>query len=223
MTPSNGSTPLPYPARRPRRPYDRPIGERLHVPAREGRAISVEAGRSFRVVDLEGGQVADTWAFVADDPGEFHSAQHTRVHVGRLFPRPGEQFVTNARRPILLLEEDTTPGIHDMLCAACDPPRYRGLGVDGWHASCEQNLQTALRDVGVEPPRYAPQPINLFMNTPAQADGTIAWLPAPTKAGDYVQLHAELDLVLVVSACPQDIVQINERNPTSVEIELLDA
>jgi uncharacterized protein len=173
------------------------------------------------VVDLEGGQVADTWAFVAEASHEFHSAQHTRVHVGRLFPRPGEEFVTNARRPILLFEDDATPGIHDMLCAACDPPRYRGLGVEGSHASCEENLQTALRAVGVEAPRYAPQPINLFMNTPAEADGTIAWLPAPTRAGDYVQLRAELDLVLVVSACPQDIVQINERNPTSVEIELL--
>jgi uncharacterized protein len=108
-----------------------------------------------------------------------------------------------------------------MLCAACDPPRYQGLGVDGWHASCEQNLQTALRDVGVEPPRYAPQPINLFMNTPAEADGTIAWLPAPTRAGDYVQLRAELDLVLVVSACPQDIVPINGLNPTPIAIELL--
>lgn len=203
------------------RPYHPPIGERLHVPAREGRATRVDAGRSVRIVDVEGGQVADTWAFVAEDPREHHSAQHTRVHVGRLFPRAGEQFVTNARRPILLLEEDATPGIHDMLCAACDPPRYHGLGVEGWHASCEENLQNALREVGVEPPPYAPQPINLFMNTPAQADGTIAWLPAPTKAGDYVQLRAELDLVLVVSACPQDIVQINARNPTAVAIELL--
>jgi uncharacterized protein YcgI (DUF1989 family) len=197
------------------------VNELVDVPAREGRAVRVAAGQRFRVIDVEGGQVADTWAFVADDPGEFHSAQHTRVHVGRLFPRPGEQFVTNARRPLLLLEEDATPGIHDMLCAACDPARYAGLGVDGWHASCQENLQTALRAIGVEPPRFAPQPINLFMNTPAQADTTIAWLPAPTKAGDYVQLRAELDLVLAVSSCPQDIVRINDGNPTRVAIELL--
>ena len=108
-----------------------------------------------------------------------------------------------------------------MLVAACDPERYLGLGVEGWHASCQENLQTALRDVGVDPPRFAPQPINLFMNTPARADGTIDWLPAPTKAGDYVQMRAELDIVLVVSACPQDIIQINERNPGPIEIELL--
>ena len=51
--------------------------------------MRVEAGRRFRVVDVEGGQVADTWAFVAEDPGEHHSAQHTRAVVDRLFPRPG--------------------------------------------------------------------------------------------------------------------------------------
>jgi uncharacterized protein len=197
------------------------VPETIHVPAREGRAVRVDAGARFRIVDPEGGQVADTWAFVTDDPGEFHSSQHTRVYNSRLFPAPGEHFVTNTRRPILLLEEDATPGIHDMLCAACDPERYRGLGVEGWHASCQENLQSALRSIGVEPPRFAPQPINLFMNTPAQADGTIAWLPAPTRPGDSVTMRAELDVVLVVSACPQDIVAINDRNPGPIEIELL--
>jgi hypothetical protein len=198
------------------------IGETVPIPAREGRAVRVDAGRRFRVIDVEGGQVADTWAFVADDPGEYHSAQHTRAVVDRLFPSPGEQFVTNRRRPILTLEEDNSPGIHDMLIAACDPARYEGLGVEGWHASCEENLQRALEALGVRPiPRFAPQPINLFMNTPALADGTIDWRPAPTKAGDHVVLRAELDLVFAVSACPQDIVAINEKNPTPIEIELL--
>ncbi len=198
-----------------------PPTETVHIPAREGRAIGLRAGDRVRVIDPAGGQVADLFAFTIDDPSEYHSAEHTRVHVNRLFPRVGQQFVTNRRRPILTLEADDSPGIHDMLCAACDPTRYEGLGAEGWHASCQENLQTALQGAGVEPPRFAPQPINLFMNTPAQPDGTIAWLPAPTKAGDYVLLRAELDLVLVVSACPQDIIQINESRPTPVEIELL--
>jgi hypothetical protein len=196
--------------------------ETIHIPAREGRAVRVEAGSSFRVVDVEGGQVADTWAFVANDPGEHHSAQHTRAYVDRLFPRPGERFVTNRRRPILTLEEDNTPRVHDMLIAACDPPRYEGLGVEGWHASCEENLQRALEALGVQPiPRFAPQPINLFMNTPAGLDGTIQWLPAETDAGDNVVLRAELDIVVAVSACPQDIVAINNRGPSAIEIELV--
>jgi uncharacterized protein len=197
------------------------IGNRIHIPARKGGAVRIEAGRRFRVVDVEGGQVADTWAFVADDPDEFHSAQHTRAVTSRLFPRVGERFVTNRRRPILLFEDDRTPGIHDMLIAACDPPRYGGLGVEGWHASCEENLQEALTAAGVEAPRFAPQPINLFMNTPALPDGAIAWRPAATRAGDHVVLRAELDLILAVSACPQDIVAINEKNPTPIAIELL--
>jgi uncharacterized protein YcgI (DUF1989 family) len=197
------------------------IGERIHIPAREGRAVRVEAGRQFRVIDVAGAQVADTWAFVADDPTEFHSAQHTRAVTSRLFPGVGEQFVTNRRRPILQLVEDWTPGFHDMLIAACDPPRYEGLGVQGWHASCEENLAKALAALGVDGPRFAPQPINLFMNTPALADGTIDWRPARTMAGDHVVLRAELDLILAVSACPQDIVAINDENPTPIEIELL--
>lgn len=197
------------------------MSERVAVPACEGRAVRVEAGRSIRVVDPQGGQVADTWAFVADDLGEYHSAQHTRVVNSALFPPVGGQFVTNARRPILTLEEDTTRGIHDMLVAACDPQRYVLLGVEGWHASCEENLQNALRALGLESPRFAPQPINLFMNTPARPDGSIGWLAVATDAGDYVQLRAELDLILAVSACPYDILPIDGHEPSSIEIELL--
>jgi len=193
----------------------------IDVPAREGRGVRVAAGQSFRVIDVEGGQVADTFAFVADDISEYHSAEHTRVHVNRLFPRPGEHFVTNHRRPILLLESDDTPGIHDMLCAACDPERYTGLGVEGWHASCQENLQRAMADLGFDRVDV-PQPINLFMNIPVLADGELGWEPAPTVAGDSVTLRAEIDCLVVVSACPQDIVPINGNHPTRIAIELLD-
>ena len=192
----------------------------IDVPAREGRGVRVAAGQRFRVIDVEGGQVADTFAFRADDVSEYHSAEHTRVHVSRLFPRPGEHFVSNRRRPILLLEEDATPGIHDMLCAACDPERYTGLGVDGWHASCRENLERAMAELGVDRIEI-PQPINLFMNIPVGTDGALGWEPAPTRAGDSVTLRAEMDCFVVVSACPQDIVPINDKDPTPIAIELL--
>ena len=191
----------------------------IEVPAREGRGVRVAAGQSFRVIDVEGGQVADTFAFRADDVSEYHSAEHTRVHVNRLFPRPGEHFVTNHRRAILLLEEDDTPGIHDMLCAACDPERYTGLGVEGWHASCQENLQKAMAELGVDRVEV-PQPINLFMNIPVLEQGAIGWEPALTKPGDSVTLRAEMDCYVVVSACPQDIVVINNKAPSPVAIEL---
>ncbi len=194
--------------------------ETIHVPAREGRAVRVPAGVAFRVVDLEGKQVADLFAFNADDPGEFHSAMHTRAMVDRLFPRPGEPFATNRRRPILVLERDDTPGVHDMLIAPCDPHRYEGLGVQGWHASCQQNLEDAMRELGHEDV-CVPQSINLFMNIPVAPDGGLGWEPAPTRPGDSVTLRAAMDCVVVVSACPQDIVPINDRNPTPLAVELL--
>jgi len=192
----------------------------VDVPAREGRGVRVAAGQRFRVVDVEGGQVADTFAFRADDVGEYHSAEHTRAYVSRLFPRPGEPFVTNRRRPILWLESDDSPGVHDMLCAACDPERYTGLGVEGWHASCQENLRRAMAELGFDRVDV-PQPINLFMNIPVRAGGELGWEPAPTRAGDSVTLRAETDCVVVVSACPQDIVPINNGNPTPIAIELL--
>jgi uncharacterized protein len=192
----------------------------IDVPAREGRGVRVAAGQRFRVIDVEGGQVADTFAFRADDISEYHSAEHTRAYVSRLFPRPGEQFVTNHRRPILLLEEDRTPGIHDMLCAACDPERYTGLGVEGWHASCRENLERAMADLGFGRIEI-PQPINLFMNIPVRDEGELGWEPAPTKPGDSVTMQAVMDCLVVVSACPQDIVPINGNDPTPVAIELL--
>ena len=171
------------------------------------------------MIDPEGAQVADVFAFCLDDPSEYHSAEHTRAYVSRLFPRVGEQFVTNRRRPILTLEADDSPGIHDMLCAACDPTRYEGLGAVGWHASCQENLLGAMHDLGVEAVDV-PQPINLFMNIPVRADAALGWLPAPTSAGDSATLRAELDCYVVVSACPQDLVPINGGSPGPIDVEI---
>lgn len=195
--------------------------ERIVVPAREGRAIDVGAGRHFRVIDLEGSQVGDLFAFVAADVGEFVSAEHTRVHVSRLFPRVGETFLSNRRRPLLTFVADESPGYHDMLCAACDPTRYAGLGVQGWHASCQENLERAMSGLGFSDIEV-PQPVNLFMNIPVHGDGSFGWEPARSQAGDYVELRAEMDLIVVLSACPQDLVPISGDRLTALAIELLD-
>lgn len=180
----------------------------------------VEAGRRFRIVDVAGGQVADTFAFSAEDVSEYLSAEHTRVHVSRLMPRVGEHFVTNRRRPILAFEEDGSPGVHDMVCAACDPTRYAALGVEGWHASCQENLERAMRALGFDRVEI-PQPVNFFMDIPIGRDGVLGWEPASTEAGDSVVLRAEMDAVVVVSACPQDLVPVNRGGPSALALELL--
>lgn len=196
------------------------VRERIVVPAREGRGVRLAAGDSFRIVDLEGSQVGDLFAFNANDVREYHSAHHTRAVVDRLFPLPGQQFQSNLRRPIMTLLRDDSPGIHDMLIAPCDPARFEQLGVKEWHASCQENLQTVMASFGFADV-VVPQSINLFMNIPVAADGSIQWLPAPTKAGDSVTLRVEMDCYVVLSACPQDIIVINDKAPSPMAIEVL--
>jgi uncharacterized protein YcgI (DUF1989 family) len=195
-------------------------GSYIEVPARQARGVRVSAGQRFQVIDVEGGQVVDLFAFSAEDPAEYASAEHTRVVVNALFPRPGQDFFTNLRRPILRFEGDRSPGAHDMLCAACDPRRYELLGVAGRHASCQENLQAVMAELGYGSV-HTPQPINLFMDVRVKPDGAFIWKPATTKPGDDVTLRAEMDCLVVASACPQDLNEINNYTPTSVALRLL--
>ena len=150
---------------------------------------------------------------------EYLSAEHTRPSIERLFPKEGEAFYTQERRPIITLLEDHTPGIHDMLFAACNPSRYRELGVESWHASCEENLQKCMETLG-QAGIEIPQPVNLFTNFPVSRDGELGVAAPLTKAGDYVVMRAEMDAYICVSACPQDQNQTNSGTPTDIKVEV---
>ena len=89
------------------------MAELMQIPARKGRAVALKAGQSIRIVNTHGHQVVDTWAFNANDLGEFLSMEHMRAAIDRIRPKPGDALVTNKRRPILTLVEDTSPGVHD--------------------------------------------------------------------------------------------------------------
>jgi len=117
-------------------------------------------------------------------------------------------MLTNRRRPILTLLEDTSGGVHDTLMAACDVYRYQGLGCAGHHDNCTDNLAEAMRNLGLAAPA-TPSPLNLFMNIPWTADGALSFDPPVATPGSYVVLRAEMDLVIAFSACPQDILPIN--------------
>jgi uncharacterized protein len=197
------------------------VVSRLLVPPGEGRGLRVDAGTSFRVVDVEGGQVADLFAFNAGDAGEYASASHTRPAIGRLFPRPGQTVLTNQRRPILELVEDNSPGHHDTLYAACDPARYRLLGVGGPHRSCAQNLREAMTALGF-PEVAIPQPLNVFMDVRVDSDGAMTSRPASSKAGDHLVLRALMDCYIVLSSCPMDVIAISSGGITPVAIDIDD-
>jgi uncharacterized protein YcgI (DUF1989 family) len=121
----------------------------------------------------------------------------------------------------LTVTEDTSPGVHDTLIAACDVYRYRGLGVQGHHDNCTENLHAALCKLGLSAP-LTPCPLNLFMNIPWNDSGTLDFQAPPCRPGDSITLRAEMDCVVVFSACPQDIVPINGVNctPTDAHFEI---
>ena len=174
------------------------------VPGGRAVAIRVANGARFSVVDLDGGQVGDLFAFNAEDPHEFASASHTRSIIRRLFPRPGDSVYSNQRRAMLVLEADRSPGRHDTQYAACDPRRYEMLGATGPHRSCATNLEEALVDFGglLVP---TPQPFNVFMEVDVSAEGELSVLPATSQPGDSLDFLAVMDLIVVLSSCPMDI------------------
>ncbi len=195
-------------------------GQRYEIPARQGLALRVAKGQRVTVINTHGTQVVDSWAFNAADPSEFMSMEHMRAAIERLIPRPGDVLNTNKRRPILTFLEDTTPGIHDTVIAACDIWRYRGFGIMGYHDSCTDNLRLAMLAIGIEAPEV-PSPFNLFMNIPIGPDTAIAWEAPTSKAGDHVTFRAEMDLVYAVSCCPQDQIPINGVGQKPVEAHIM--
>jgi uncharacterized protein len=192
------------------------------LPARSGTAVRLARGQALKLVNTHGQQVVDAWAFNAHDLGEFMSMEHLRQVLNRIIPRTGDPLATNHRRPILTLAQDTSPGIHDTLMAACDVWRYRNLGCEGHHDNCRDNLLAAMAALGLTPPE-CPSPLNLWMNIPVGEGGAVDWLPPASRAGDYVVLRAELDCVVALSACPQDMVPINgaAMTPTEAHFQVL--
>jgi uncharacterized protein YcgI (DUF1989 family) len=192
------------------------------VPARKGKAARLRKGQSIKVINTYGSQVVDTWAFNAKDPSEYMSMEHTRGVLDKMYPQPGEAFMTNHRRPILTIVEDTTPGIHDTLIAACDRYRYQLLGVKDFHDSCTDNLAAALAELGVKA-THTPSPFNMFMIREWGDGLELTRRPPKSRPGDYVVLRAEVDCVVAFSACPQDIVETNgpDCTPRDVECQVL--
>ena len=190
--------------------------ELLTIPARRGLAARAAKGQRITVINTHGAQVVDTWAFCADDVTEWMSMEASRAWFMKLRPALGDTFLTNQRRPILTLAEDTSGGAHDTLMAACDAPRYRLLGVEGHHDNCRDNLHAGLGALGIAVPA-TPAPLNLFMNIPWTPEGALAWAEPASTPGSHVVLRAEMDLVIAFSACPQDILPINGRTGRTTE------
>ena len=185
--------------------------------ARTGTAVRLTKDESIRIVNTHGTQVVDCWAFNVDNLSEWMSMPHTRNTCRKLMPAIGESFVTTLRRPILTLEEDTSPGVHDTLIPCCDAVRYKQLGHKD-HDNCADNMAYGLKGLGIDPPP-PPTPLNLFMNIPVGPTGRLEIVPPVCEPGDYVVLRAEMDCIVALSACPHDIFPVNGADAIPRDVE----
>ena len=194
-------------------------GLTIHI--KGGKAAALKAGQSIKIINTHGHQVVDFWAFNAADLSEFLSMEHLRATLTTIFPHAGDPLHTNKRRPIMQFAEDTSPGVHDTLMAACDTHRYHLLGVEGYHDNCTDNLASAMAELGHDG-LETPSPLNLWMNIPVSGDGKTSWGEPVSKAGDYVVLRAEMDCIAAMSCCPQDILPVNAGSTVECHFEILD-
>ncbi len=118
------------------------------VPARQGKAAYVKAGEAITIINTHGTQVVDTWCFMTDNLTEFMSMEHQRSVTQSVFPAIGVPLYRNYRRPLLTLEQNTSPERHDTILAACDSYRYQMLGFKDYHDNCTDNLAVAMTEIG---------------------------------------------------------------------------
>lgn len=194
------------------------------IPARKAVAFTVKAGDDINIINTHGKQVLDFWAFNPLDANDFLSMVHTRTVLRKVRVDAGDKLYSTRRKPMLTLTEDATRGVHDMIWSACDAERYRMQGVQGYHDNCADNMHKALKD-GFSgtfqiADDWVPDPLNLFMNIAIDHHGGLDIRPPTSEKGQHVILHAETDLIIVISSCPQDIDPVNAGMPTDCEYQI---
>ncbi len=176
------------------RPQDKVIAPR------SGTAFALKRGEILRVIDPEGGQVADLLAFSASDTREVISSGRTFDYEESIRLTAGNRLWSNRSNPLLEIVEDSV-GTHDFLLTPCSEATFRHFYADKpVHRGCFGNLAEALAPYGILPDAI-PTAFNIFMNVPVASDGKIRVLPPPTRPGDYIRLRALDDLVIGLTAC----------------------
>lgn len=178
------------------------------IPARCGIAVKVEHNNTIEIENRSGTQVCDFWAFNSKNLHEHLSMEHLHTSLGSILPKEGDSLVSNTRKKMFTIIEDTSEGFHDTVIASCDHHRYQELGCKDYHDNCVDNLRMALIAIGERAPAI-PSPLNLWMNIPVDQNGKIQWLAPRAKPFDKIKLKAYMDTIVVMSSCPQDLTPIN--------------
>jgi urea carboxylase-associated protein 1 len=193
------------------------------IPAGDFWMHEIKRGQTLRIVDLEGNQAADTLFYNATDFRERYSAQDTIREQGAIYLTTGTKLLSNELNTLAVITSDTC-GRHDTLGGACacesNAVRY-GHGTKHMHA-CRQSFLFGLAtwpgstfDLNK---RDIPANINFFMNVPVTPEGGLKFEDGVSAGGKYVEMRAEMDIVCLISNCPQLNNPCNGYNPTPVEV-----
>jgi urea carboxylase-associated protein 1 len=188
------------------------------VPARAPWDHPLRRGQTLRIVDLEGNQAVDFLVYNLHDGAERYSAQDTIAAQGNIFLRTGSVLLSNEGAPMATVME-TSVAYHDTIGGACscesNTLRY-GHHTKAQHSCVDNFLQANGRHGRGK--RDMVSNINWFMNVPVEADGALGIVDGISAPGLYVDLRAEMDLMVIVSNCPQINNPCNGFNPTPVRM-----
>jgi urea carboxylase-associated protein 1 len=194
------------------------------LPAGQGWARELRAGDMFRIVDLEGNQAVDTLFFNARDIDERYSATETIRAQGNIYLTSGTRLMSSEGRALLTIVADTC-GRHDTLGGACSAEsntvRY-GHDRRPMH-NCRDSFLLALARAGLGlEKRDLTCNINFFMNVPVTPDGRLTFEDGISAGGKYVELRAAMDVLCLISNCPQLNNPCNAYNPTPIRVLVWD-
>ncbi|QQP93073.1 urea carboxylase-associated family protein (plasmid) [Skermanella sp. TT6] len=199
---------------------------RRTVPAGDYWIHVVKAGQVFRIVDLEGNQAADTLFYNAADPAERYSAVDTIREQRNVYLGVGTRLMSTAGNPMLEIVADTV-GRHDTLGGACSTEsntvRY-ALEKKCMHA-CRDSYLLAVaehEEFGLTK-RDITHNINFFMNVPVTPEGGLTFADGLSGPGQYVEMRACMDVIVLISNCPQLNNPCNAYDPTPIEVVVWDA
>ena len=199
----------------PRRPVT--SLECRHIEPQTGTGFVIRRGQRLKVIDPTGEQVSDLVSFAKEDPREWLSSGRTIDYANTIYLTTGHTLYSNRSRPMWVIEEDTV-GRHDFLLTPCSPETFEIIyKVVGHHPSCFENLSRALAPFGLAPDSI-PTTLNIFMNVVVQPSGELQILPPSSRAGDYVVLRAEMDMIVGVTACSAELSNNGRFKPIDVEI-----
>lgn len=193
------------------------------VAAGEAWIGEVRKGQTLRILDLQGNQAVDTLFYKLDDPSERYDAQATLRRQAQVYLSTGSVLVSTRGRPMLTIIADTC-GRHDTLGGACSQESNRvRYDMDKGHMhSCRDSFLRAIAHDGRLDKRDLTANINFFMNVPVTADGGLQFADGVSAPGKYVELRADMDVLVLISNCPQLNNPCNAYNPTPIEVMVWD-